>query len=598
MDGVLQFLRRHRLDRVGAAYAVVAWALVQAASIALPAFDAPAWVMRWLIVVSILGFPLALALAWHFSEDEALPASARGLRRWVLPGILGLVFVLSLGQLALHWSRGTQSTAADAAAPRAAQASIAVLPFANLSGDPAKRYFSDGIAEQLIAELSRRPSLRVAARTSSFALAGGNADVKTIGRALGVGAVVEGSVREDGNRVRISAELIDAHDGFQIWSESYDRDLTNILSLQDEIARAISRALSRKLTGHDDAAPAPEPAKPKIDPQAYRQYLEGQFYFAQRSESGITRSVALFEEAARRAPDFADGFAALGNAHATLALNFGHGGETVPATVAIDRALALDPDNPKALMAHMTVSLVNWQWRAAADDLARIEARDPGTPGLWHSKGVFMSYMGLTRLALTAVEKAVRQDPLSYIDRYNLALYLTILGRHGDALKVAREGAAIQPGNAEGQQLLCEVYAAKRDLKEAGRIKMQLDSTPGPDAQLPAIACAYYIAQAAKDTKTLRALADGASAGFPGNGVGAYDLAIAYAQAGDNAKAIGWLETAYETREPQLFAMPYSNPEAKALYADPRWKTFRDKPAFHDWEKARAEIAKRFDLGE
>ncbi len=597
MEGLLQFLRRHRLDRVGAAYAVVAWALVQAASIGLPAFDAPGWVMRWLIVVAIMGFPLALALAWHFSEDETQPSAGRTPRRWILPGILAGIFVLSLGQLALYWSRATPALP-RATAARATQASIAVLPFVNLSGDPAKRYFSDGIADQLIAELSRRPHLRVAARTSSFALAGGNADVKAIGQALNVGAVVEGSVREDGNRVRIAAELIDARDGFQIWSESYDRDLTNILTLQEDIARAISQALNRKLTGRDDSDPAPEPAKPKIDPEAYRQYLQGQFYFAQRSESGIRRSVALFEDATRRAPDFADGFAALGNAHATLALNFVHGNETVPAITAIDRALALDPRNPTALMAHSTVSLVEWKWRTAADDLLKVEAHDSGTPGLWHEKGVFLSYMGLTRLALPAVEKAVRQDPLSYIDRYNLALYLSILGRNAEALKVAREGIAIQPGNLEGQELLCQVTAARGDLKEAGRIGTQLSSISTPESQLPAVACAYYIAVAKKDVAALRALADGVAKGFPGNGVGAHDIVIAYARAGDNARAMGWLETAFELREPQIFAMPYSNPEAAVLYADPRFKAFRERPAVKDWEKARAEIAKRFELGE
>lgn len=596
MEGLLRFLRRHGLDKAGAAYAVAAWALVQAASIALPAFDAPAWVMRWLIVVAILGFPLALALAWHFSEDETQPAASRGVRRWVLPGTLAAVFVLSLGQLALHWSR--VAPAADA--PSTVQASIAVLPFVNLSGDPAKRYFSDGIADQLIAELSRRPNLRVAARTSSFAAVAGNSDVKTIGRALGVGAVVEGSVREDGNRVRIVAELIDARDGFQIWSQSYDRDLTNILTLQEDIARAIGQALSRKLTGRDDleTVPKPRPPQPKIDPDAYREYLQGQFYFAQRSESGIKLAIAAFEDATRRAPDFADGFAALGSARVTLALNFMHGDETVPATVALDRALKLDPDNAVALLALSTKGIVEWKWRAAADNLLKVESRDSGAPGLWHNKGVFLSYMGLASMALPAVENAVRQDPLSYIDRYNLALFLNLVGRNDQAVRVAKEGLTIQPGSFEGQEMLCQVLAAKGDVNAARRIKTQLAAMPSPEAQRPAIACAYYVAAAEHDTTALLALAEATAKGYPGNGVGAEDLAVAYARAGDNAKAMGWMETAFEAREPQIFSMPYTNPELEGLYADPRWKAFRAKREIHDWEAARLEIAKRFQIGE
>jgi len=295
MERILQLARQRKLDRVGAGYAVVAWLVVQGASIALPAFDAAPWVMRWIIVASIAGFPLALALAWHLRADEtASPTRSRGVRRWVLPGIMAFVFLALLAQLAIYWSRGA-SLIASSGTTTTAQASVAVLPFANLSGDPAKRYFSDGIADQLITELSRRKNLRVAARTSSFSFGGGNADIKTIARALNVAAVVEGSVREDGNRVRIVAELISASDGFQIWSDSYDRDLTNILALQDDIARAISAALSHKLTGQSDADPAPRvrPA-PKLDPDVYRDYLQGQFYFAQRSEEGIKRAIDLF----------------------------------------------------------------------------------------------------------------------------------------------------------------------------------------------------------------------------------------------------------------------------------------------------------------
>lgn len=598
MERFFQAARQRGLDRVGAAYALTAWVVVQAASIALPAFDAPPWVMRWLIVVAFAGLPVALILAWHANEDKAEVLST-GWRRWVLPGILAVVFVATFAQLALHWSRAPGKPVAAIEARAGTLASVAVLPFANLSGDPAKRYFSDGIADQLITELSRRRNLRVAARTSSFAV--GGRDIRTIGRMLGVGAVVEGSVREDKNRVRIVAELIDARDGFQIWSESYDRDLTNILTLQEDIARAIGQALSRKLTGRDevaDAAPKPRPKQPKIDPEAYREYLQGQFYFAQRSESGIERAVAMFEDVTRRAPDFADGFAALASARLTLALNFMHGAETVPATLAIDRALALDPENSVALMARVTKGIVEWKWRAAADDLLKVEARDSGTPGLWHMKGVFLSYMGLQRMALPAVEKAVRQDPLAYIDRHNLALYLGTLGRKEEALKVAREGLVIQPGNLEGQQLLCRIFAEKGDVQSAQGIKTQLSAMPSPEARLPAIACAYYVAVAQHDNKTVLALADAASADFPRNGIGAEDLAIAYAQAGEMAKAFGWLETAFETREPQIFALPYTNPELTMIYTDPRWKAYRSKPAFREWEAARLEIAKRFQIGE
>jgi TolB-like protein len=598
MERLFQLARQRKLDRVAAGYAVVAWLVVQGASIALPAFDAAPWMMRWVIVAAIVGFPLALTIAWHIRSDgEAIPAKGRVIYRWVWPSVAALVLVALLIQLAAYWSRAPSAGTKTLAS---AQASIAVLPFANLSGDPAKRYFSDGIADQLITELSRRKNLRVAARTSSFSFAGGNADIKTIARALNVNAVVEGSVREDGNRVRIVAELISASDGFQIWSDSYDRDLTNILALQDDIARAVSRALSQKLTGRadEDAAPVNRP-RPAIDPEAYREYLQGQYYFAQRTEAGIQRAMELFGAVTKRAPNYADGFATLGFAQATIALNFNRPNEVAGASEAIAHALKIDPKNPIALMGRSIISTVQWKWRSAADDLLTVDANGVGAPGLWHSKAVFLSYMGLTQFALPAVEKAVQSDPLSYVDRYNLALYLLIGGQKDKALKVARDGSAIQPGNLEGQELICQVEAARGNTAEARRIRAQLVSmSDNPASQRPAIACTYYLAVAENDTKTVHELAQSAAAGFPNSGVNASDIGIAYGRIGDFEDAMVWFNKAYQLREPQIFAIGSANPELKPLFADPRWKAYRDKPEFRDWEKARQEIAQRFQLGE
>src|SRR3954468_21399157 len=290
MEQLLELARERKLDRVGATYAVAAWLLVQAASIAPPAFGPPAWVLRWLIVAAMAGFPLVLAGAWVKFSRAPMAAAPRPFDRkdWLLTGLIGLVAVLLLVQLALGFSwRSTRS--ASQPMPQQAVSSVAVLPFANLSGDPSKAYFSDGIADQLISELARTPSLRVAARTSSFAFRGKDVDIKAIAKALNVRSVLEGSVREDGTRVRIAAELVDASNGFQIWSETYDRDLTNILALQDEIAGAIARALSKRFWGRVAATRPVD--RVRIDPEAYKFYLQGQFYLAQRTRQGVARSL-------------------------------------------------------------------------------------------------------------------------------------------------------------------------------------------------------------------------------------------------------------------------------------------------------------------
>src|SRR5438045_8412650 len=248
MEQLLELARERKLDRVGATYAVVAWILVQAASIGLLAFDSPLLALRWLIVAAMAGFPLVLALTWMKGSRTAPAPGPLDLKDWLLVGLMGLVVVLLIVQLALglSWRRNAPESLQP---PVRIASSIAVLPFANLSGDSSKAYFSDGIADQLISELARTPSLRVAARSSSFAFRGKAVDVRTAARALGVRTVLEGSVREDGRRVRIAAELVDASNGFQIWSESYDRDLTNILALQDDIAHAITAALTKRFWG-------------------------------------------------------------------------------------------------------------------------------------------------------------------------------------------------------------------------------------------------------------------------------------------------------------------------------------------------------------
>ena len=209
-----------------------------------PAFDAPPWALRWLIVVAMMGFPLVLALTWVSAARTSLPPAARPFegKDWLLTGPDRARRRAADGAAGTRLcSLGRSCARPDNAAVTAS--SIAVLPFANLSGDPKKVYFSDGIADQLITELAQTPSLRVAARSSSFAFRGKDVDVKTIAKALNVRAVLEGSVREDGKRVRIAAELVDASNGFQIWSQSYDRDLTNILSPAGRIAHSITEAL-------------------------------------------------------------------------------------------------------------------------------------------------------------------------------------------------------------------------------------------------------------------------------------------------------------------------------------------------------------------
>jgi TolB-like protein len=595
MERLLELARERKLDRVGAAYAVTGWVIVQAASIIFPTFDAPASALRWLIVVVIAGFPVALTYTWFAQSDSGTALRPLAVRDWLLFGMAGLIALLLAGQLTLSWVNRRETIAK---APGTAQttSSVAVLPFANLSGDPNKVYFSDGIADQLISELARTPSLRVAARSSSFAFHGKDVDVKTVAKTLNVRTILEGSVREDGNRVRISAELVDATNGFQIWSDTYDRDLTNILGLQDDIAHAINGALTKRFWGKTLAAnrgPKPRP----INPEAYKTYLQGQYYFAQRSREGIARAVDLFKRVTSLAPDYTDGFAALADAYATAVLDFQVPGSLPLATDAIARALALDPNNPTALMARAIVELLQWRWRESAVDLKRLERLQVNAASVWHMRAIFFDYMALAQFAGPAEEKATKLDPLSYVDRYNLAVYRMLQKRYDEAERIAGEAWALQPAHPDLQQLMVQIALGKHDMKPAERTLASLSAQTG-EASPNTLAARFYIDVAKKDFAAAHRIVDAGAKAFPASGIAPTDLGSAYAITNDLDSAIKWYRRAVDLHDPQFLRVPYANPELTKLYADPRWKKLRAEPEVRDWEEARREIAAEFQAGE
>ncbi|HEY4124606.1 MAG TPA: tetratricopeptide repeat protein [Rhizomicrobium sp.] len=590
-----------KLDRVAVGYLVAAWVAVQAGSIALPAFDAPAWGMKLLIAASVVGLPLTLLIAWFWrigtapedSEDNAPhPIWARS--EALLIGLLAFVLVTGALEFAFFFTPKKTVPATADSPTKAMQASVAVLPFANLSGDPGKRYFSDGIADQLISELSKTPALRVASRTSSFAVAQKAMDVKSMGKMLNVKAVPEGSVREEGGRVRIAAQLVNSSDGFEVWSNTYDRDMKDILALQDEIARSITHALAEKLLGKD-LPKSNHPMPRSIDPEAYRYYLQAQFFFAQRGEASVNHAIELFEKATQKAPDFADAYASLADAHATMAFNFDNEAHIAPALYAVKQALELDSNSIAALSAHSTVSMMLWKWMSAAEDVRRIQRLAPNSGRVWHNSSIFYGYMGLPDLAIAAARRAADLDPLSYIDRYNLANYSLAHDRAEEAVKLAREATELQPSNTGGLAALCEALSASKDFDEANRILVQITTLTIDDPRVgDRVACQFWIAAYSGDLKVARGIVDEVAPGFPDNGVPAFDISTGYRIIGDNDKAFEWYVLAIGKRELAALPAPYLAKGSREVFKQPKWIEFRKRPEVIMWEKAREKIAREF----
>ena len=594
MSQLLEEIRARKLDRIAAGYAVAAWVVIQAASIVLPTFNAAPWVMQFLIIASIVGFFVTVAGGWILmpAHPDTSPRTRRIFGVFLIAGVL---LAVGLGLFAWGHSGNTSDLVGDTSAP-AGSNSIAVLPFVNMSGDTKQDYFSDGIAEEILNDLSNTPELRVAARTSSFAFKGRNTDIKQIARALNVRGIVEGSVRQVGQRVRIAAELVDASNGFQIWSESYDRELTDILSLQADIAHSITEAVAQHFLGHGVSATPARPTPQAIDPEAYKAYLRGQDYFAQRTRESIGRAVALFAETTKLAPQYADGFAALANAQATAALDY-QVPDSLPAAIdAVNKALALDPNNPTALKARAIAELLQWQWRAAAADLRRMEELHANSASVWHMRAIFFDYMALPQFTGPAEEKAVQLDPLSYIDRYNLALYRMLEKRYDEAARISAEAWKLQPAQPDLHVLNIQIALGQNDLASAERTLATLVSQAGENST-DTVGARFYIEVAKKDFVSARKIVDAVAGSFPASGITATDVGTAYAMTNDVSSATKWYRRAYELREPQFPRVPYANPQLTKLFADPRWKTLRATSEIRDWEAARIEIAQKSRRG-
>jgi len=366
MSGFFAELKRRNVIRVGAFYAVGSWLVLQVADVLFGLIGVPDWSLRFVGGILLLGFPFALILAWAFEltpegikrekdVDRSQADSAEAGRKLDIAIIVMLVLIVGF----VAWDRFTRGPAEsdsdvrEAAAPAVeaqaspADLSIAVLPFVNMSGDPENEYFSDGLSEELLNVLAKIEDFRVAGRTSSFAFKGKEQDLRAIGEKLDVVHILEGSVRKQGNTVRVTAQLIDARNGYHLWSETYDRQLDDVFAIQDEIAKEVVKALKTTLLAEDRQVIE---ASAKGDVEAYNHYLKGQFHARLRTREGLGRALEEFHKAILVDPDYAPPYAGVAMVYA-LFDNYGYRpiAETKDlAEKAIERALRLSPDSDEA----------------------------------------------------------------------------------------------------------------------------------------------------------------------------------------------------------------------------------------------------------
>ncbi|MFL6589698.1 MAG: tetratricopeptide repeat protein, partial [Chthoniobacterales bacterium] len=384
-------LKRRNVYKVAIAYIVAAWALAQGFAQVLPVFDVPNWAVRILIVLLVVGFPVALALAWLFEiTPEGIKRTedvdpAESIRRRTGRKIVALTLALAAVALAVTIVRLPHPTGVDQALPsrvvdnstNVSSKSIAVLPFVNISGDKGDEYLSDGMTEELLNVLSKVKGLRVPGRSSSFAFKGINEEgiFRKVGEQLHVHSVLEGSVRKAGEKLRITAQLINVADGFHLWSETYDGDMNDILAVQSDVAKRVVQALQIELGADEQRALA---RKPTENPEAHRLYLLGRYHFYKFTRADWTSSIHYYEEALKVDPGFALAYSGLADTYGWA------GGQMIAGKKAWARemelarkAVELDPNLAEAHLSMGTALFSELNPNASTKELDRAVALNP-----------------------------------------------------------------------------------------------------------------------------------------------------------------------------------------------------------------------------
>ena len=596
MQALWAEIRRRNLHRVTAGYAVVAWVLFQGAGIAFPAFHMPDWALQLLVILLIAGLPVLWVGLWLAHPSAELAPTTRAPlhhTEWVLIGLLGLVLIATIAEFGYSQFKPSITARAPAVGPQ--EASIAVLAFNNMSDDPKNEYFSDGISEDLLNDLAKVPGLRVAARTSSFSFKGKSVTVGDIAKILNVRTVLEGSVQREANRVRIVAQLINAADGYHMWSETYDRELADIFAVQDEISHAITKELIGRLLGKEAqptqlAAPITAPAR--ISPDAYTAYLQGRFFMNKRNKDDMWRAVDFFKQAIKLEPNYADAHASLG---ITYGLLFANGQARDTAELANEEtktALRLDPNNPFAIIAKAGAVASTWKWADGDAAFRKALAIYPNSPITLHPYSTFLMFLDLNDLALQAERHAEALDPLSPIVKENMGDILSDLGRNEEAIAAYKASLTLDPNLIFSLVGLCENYVGLKRIDDANVILREhiipIDGNDGPYATL----CKSMIAYGTDDKSETNKLgpimvqhySQGASATF---------VAMTYAFTGDYTSALQWFSKAYDERDTQFLFERLDPFLPLKLTSDPRWKELLRRPAFRDMAPVRAAILAR-----
>jgi len=566
-------LKRRRVFRVMAVYGAVAFVVLQVADILQEGLRLPDSFLPVATAVLLLGFPIAIVLAWAFEStpdgikrtDEASPGELQAIitapasQRWPA-GLLALVGICAL--LAGVWYVGRQSAPAsttDAATGRV-DASIAVLPFVNMSSDEEQEYFSDGISEELLNLLAKIPELRVAARTSSFSFKDQNLEIPEIADRLNVAHVLEGSVRKSDTQVRITAQLIRADDGFHLWSKTWDRTLDDIFAIQDEIAADVAEQLQVTLLG---AAPTVE----EIDPEAYALVLQARHLGRQFTPESFELSNTMYEQALAIEPDYAEAWAgrarnySFGASNGLLPIDEGYrlAGE------AANRALTIDPENADAYAVLSNIaSTFHNDLATAARQLERAFELDPTNLDIIRGAGTLARDLGRLDEAIALTKYVIDRDPVNAGAHGGMGIIYQYAGRLDEGLASARTGLRLSPGRLASNYFIGNVLLLKGQYEEALAESDEEYRVKGTALAL------WELGRQEEFEAAFADLRERWGEQWPS------EVAHVYAWIGDADAAFEWLDKAVAQNEDGLLTQ-FNRHWYDPVHDDPRWAAFLEE---------------------
>src|ERR1700758_2691865 len=567
-------LKRRNVYKVAVAYAVVAWLLMQIASQIFPLFEIPNWVVRLVVLLLIIGFPIPLIIAWAFeTTPEGIKrtevADAAGQRShggaWIYIVVIGVA--LSVGLFFVgRYTAGLGTSQVREVTAASPEKSIAVLPLINESGDPKDEYFSDGLSEELIAALAQISGLKVVGRSSSFRFKDRKEEPRTIGEKLGVSTLLDGTVRKQGDRVRIVAELVNAADGIQLWTRTFDRELKDIFAVQEEIAKAVAESLKMTLLGNQE-----NPSQIATNNvEAHNAYLQGHFHLLRRNVEDFRKAIGYYDQAIELDPRYALAYAERAEAWTMIGDLTGQRQTAYPkARSDAEKAVALAPALAEARAALGWVRFFGeWKFAEGLSELKRAKELSPTNPTANDLLARVIVYLGRIDEAERQAREAVELDPLSVSTQFNVARVLFIAGKLDEADAAGRKVAELQPSSSSSHRWQGLVAVQRGDGETALR-EAQLDPD---DAFRPfELALAYWIRGQGKEADA--ALADliaHAREGF------AYQIAQVYAVRGEADKAFEWLQISFDDHDGGTLSLSV-DPLLRGLRDDPRYKNLLAK---------------------